>query len=478
MKVKENAASVIDPPAIHALLGSLPKPDPGRFREVLEKASLKKGLSLDETAFLLTLTDHEMIREMTETAVQVKDAIYGKRLVLFAPLYSTSHCINDCEYCGFRVTNACPRRRLSLEEIRQETEVLIRMGHKRILLVGGEDPELSVETVAAQVRAIYDVRIGSGNIRRINVNIAPQSEEGFRKIKDAGIGTYQCFQETYHPETYARLHLSGPKCDFENRLRVFERCIKAGIDDFGVGFLFGLYDHRYEVLALLQQTRHLEANFGIGPHTISIPRLEPAEGTDYYRTTPWKVSDEELVKTTAILRLSVPYTGIILSTRESPEMRHRLLRVGVSQISAGSITNPGGYAEVQGPHPSGAAGDGEEKGVVPQFEVQDHRSLDEIIRMACDEGYIPSFCTGCYRKGRTGEVFQHLAKDEHIGPMCTVNAFATLQEYLEDYASQETKDAGTRCIRRFLGDEKDPGLKNRISEGIRRVKTGERDVIV
>ncbi len=456
-------SEVIREAEIEKILHQSQKFDAKRFEEVLGRAAMKKGLPFEDVAFLLALTDSEAIKRMTELAMRVKEDIYGKRLVLFAPLYTSSYCRNECLYCGFRTKGETARKRLSLKEVEQEAEALVNMGHKRVLMVAAEDPQLNAEMIRKQVEAIYAVKLPKGNIRRVNVNVAPMEEADFREIKKAGIGTYQCFQETYHRETYKRMHLRGSKVDYDFRLHVFDRCIPAGIDDFGMGILFGLYDYRFEILALLQHVAFLEKNFGIGPHTISIPRLEPAEGTNVYETSPHIISDQDLIKATAILRLAVPYTGIILSTRESIKMRETLLNVGVSQMSAGSITNPGGYSEK------------EEN--VPQFQVQDHRSLDEVIRAACNAGFVPSFCTGCYRKGRTGEAFQDLARHEHISPFCTVNAFTTLLEYLEDFASDETRKAGETCIRKYLDNLCDSKLKLQIEERLRQIRDGKRDLL-
>jgi 2-iminoacetate synthase len=454
---------IVNEPVITELLKKSRVFDAARFQAVLQKAAEAKGLSHEDCAFLLSIQDPERIAELTECAVRIKEEIYGRRMVLFAPLYTSSFCSNDCLYCGFRANSHSQRRRLSLDEIKEEVKAIVGMGHKRILMVAGEDASLTSEQIRDQILAIYSVREPRGNIRRVNLNVAPLEIDDFRVIKCSGIGTYQCFQETYHRETYTRMHVKGRKTDYDYRIHVFDRCIKAGIDDFGAGFLFGLYDYRFEVLALLQHVAFLEKNFGVGPHTISIPRLEPAEGTDLFEKTPWRVTDEDIIKATAILRLAVPYTGIILSTRESPAMRKRLLQVGVSQMSAGSVTNPGGYSEKQE--------------FSSQFSVQDHRSLDEVIREACSSGYIPSFCTGCYRKGRTGEAFQAMAKDHHISPYCNINAVVTLLEYLEDFATPETKKVGEECIRTFLKDSKDEKVIQLAEERLKRIKSGDRDLL-
>lgn len=505
---------------IESLLENNKIRDPKKLDEILHKAKELKGLELDEIAYILNTTNENDLSLLSQAAIYVKQKIYGPRLVLFAPLYTTNYCSNDCLYCGFRSSNISTkgRKRLSYEEIKQETEAIIMMGHKRVLMVAGEDTLLSPKDLAKQVETIYSVKLPKGNIRRVNVNAAPMETSGFRELKSVGIGTYQCFQETYHPQRYQELHIRGPKKDYDYRINVFDRCITAGIDDFGMGVLFGLYDYKFEILALMQHIKYLESKFGIGPHTISIPRLEPAIGTDIYKTSPWLVSDDELLKITAILRLSVPYTGIILSTREPPALRHKLLEVGVSQMSAGSITNPGGYYQkiinstqnlhltnkifsnqtnfnnqnidsnydtiidhnhntnqFESPETSKILNN-EQHSSVSQFHIQDNRSLDEVIKEVCRENYIPSFCTGCYRKGRTGEIFQEMAKHQYIDAFCSLNAVATLQEYAEDFASEETKLVIENCLDNFIASQTDTKLKNKMIEWRKRIKNGERDI--
>ncbi|MBF0499609.1 MAG: [FeFe] hydrogenase H-cluster radical SAM maturase HydG [Candidatus Riflebacteria bacterium] len=456
-------AEIIDENKIQRLLAVSQTFDAARFDEILARALQLKGVTLEDAAFLLALSDRDAIERLTKTAVRIKEEIYGRRLVLFAPLYTSSYCANECLYCGFRASQSSLRSRLKPEQIVEETTALVNMGHKRVLLVAGEDPQLTFEDIAAQVQAVYSVKLPKGNIRRVNVNVAPTSEANFRVIKSAGIGTYQCFQETFHRETYTRMHTKGSKKDYDYRLHVFDRCIKAGIDDFGMGILFGLYDYRFELLAMLQHISWLEKEFSIGPHTISIPRLEPADGSDVLTTSSFIISDLDLIKATAILRLTVPYTGIILSTRETVSMRESLLEVGVSQMSAGSITNPGGYSE--------------NSDVVPQFEVQDHRSLDEVIRSTCKSGFIPSFCTGCYRRGRTGEKFQNMAKEQHIGSLCSLNAIITLEEYLLDFASPETRKSGEARIVDFLTSMPEGTNKMRLEKQLAETRAGRRDLL-
>ncbi|MBF0407097.1 MAG: [FeFe] hydrogenase H-cluster radical SAM maturase HydG [Candidatus Riflebacteria bacterium] len=467
--VKMKTSNIVNETVINDTIKRNSGNDLRKFDEIIQKSLKMSGISFEEVAFLLNVTDENLINKLTAAAVKVKEAIYGKRIVLFAPLYTSSYCSNECKYCGFKTTLGISRKRLTNDEIKRDTEALINMGHKRILMVAAEDPLLSASTLAGQIETIYSIKHLNGQIRRVNVNVAPMSVEDFRILKRAGIGTYQCFQETYHRDTYSEMHLRGSKSDYDNRIHVFDRCIEAGIDDFGMGFLFGLYDVKFEVLALLQHVKFLEDRFGIGPHTISIPRLESAEGSDISKVSPFLVNDTDFIKITAILRLAVPYTGIILSTRENQVMRNRLLDVGVSQLSAGSITNPGGYSEEKSSKVKELDG--------AQFEVHDQRSLDEMIYHACLSGFIPSFCTGCYRKGRTGEVFQDMAKEKHIGSYCSMNAILTLQEYVEDYASPQTRKAAEKTISEQLSVLEENENKKSLIEKLSRIKSGQRDLM-
>lgn len=438
--------------------------DPGRVREVLARARELRGLDGPDVAVLAGVSDPELIGEMFAAAREVKERIYGRRLVLFAPLYISNLCGNECLYCAFRARNTAVRRRaLTQAEIARETRLLVEQGHKRILLVAGESyPSEGFSYVRKSIETIYSVRSGRGEIRRVNVNVAPLTVDEFRELKATGIGTFQLFQETYHRGTYARVHVGGQKRDYDWRVSAMDRAMEAGIDDVGIGVLFGLFDWRFEILALLQHVRHLERRFGVGPHTISVPRLEPAVGSDMARHPPQPVSDLDFRRIVAILRLAVPYTGIILSTRECPNLRRETFALGVSQISGGSRTNPGGYAQ------------GEEDDEA-QFSVGDHRPLDDVIRDLATLGYIPSFCTACYRLGRTGRDFMDLAKPGEIKHHCDPNALTTFQEYLLDYASPATREVGERLIQQALAELPEP-LRQTTRRMMERVKQGERDV--
>ncbi|HOU54891.1 MAG TPA: [FeFe] hydrogenase H-cluster radical SAM maturase HydG [Myxococcota bacterium] len=443
--------------------------DAGRVREVLAKAREARGLDFDEVAALMGVSDPGLLEDLFQTAREVKERIYGRRLVLFAPLYVSNFCRNDCTYCAFRLRNKdVPRRALTQAEVDREVRALVRQGHKRVLLVAGESyPDEGFDYVLRCIDTIYSVKEPpSGEVRRVNVNVAPLSLEEFRALKERKIGTYQLFQETYHRETYRKVHLAGKKRDYDWRVTVMDRAMEAGIDDVGVGILFGLFDWRFEVLALMQHVRHLEQRFGVGPHTISVPRLEPAVGSDLSAHPPFAVPDVEFRKLVAILRLAVPYTGIILSTRETPNIRREAFALGVSQISAGSRTNPGGYTE------------GEcDPGSTEQFSLGDHRSLDEVVRDVASLGYIPSFCTGCYRLGRTGADFMDLAKPGEIRLHCDPNALSTFLEYLLDYGSPETRAAGEAAIEATLQGME--GKERAVSERLlAKVREGRRDVFV
>jgi 2-iminoacetate synthase len=455
----------IDEDRIWTTLAAAGRGEPAAVRAALAKARELKGLAAEDVAALATISDPELLGELFQTAREVKETIYGRRLVLFAPLYVSNLCGNDCAYCAFRASNrAIQRRALTQEEIARETRVLVEQGHKRVLLVAGESyPKEGFDYILEAIDTVYATRSGHGEIRRINVNVAPLGVEEFRQLKSRRIGTYQIFQETYHHATYQAVHPRGRKADYDWRLSVIDRAFTAGIDDVGIGVLFGLFDWRFELLALLQHIRHLEAAFGVGPHTISVPRLEPATGADLASHPPRPVSDLDFRKLVAILRLTVPYTGIILSTRESVHLRRETFALGVSQISAGSRTNPGGYA------------DGADEEGAGQFCLGDHRPLDEVIRDVAALGYVPSFCTACYRLGRTGADFMDLAKPGAIKQHCDPNALATFQEYLIDYAAAATRAEGEACIAARLG-EMGPASRRRAEEMLARVRAGERDV--
>jgi 2-iminoacetate synthase len=458
--------SFIDDGAIESILERSKAPAPSQVREILAKASEQKGLAADEVAALSYVTDRDLIEEIYKTARAVKDEIYGPRLVMFAPLYISNLCGNDCVYCAFRAKNKeLDRRALTQEEIAAEVRVLIDTGHKRILMVAGESyPRQGFQYVLDSVKTIYSVKHDKGEIRRVNVNVAPLSVEQFKQLKATGIGTYQCFQETYHRATYAEVHLAGKKREYDWRVTAMDRAMQAGIDDVGIGPLLGLYDWHYEVQAMLQHIAHLEELFGCGPHTISVPRLEPAVGSSLAAHPPHAVSDADFTKLVAILRIAVPYTGIIMSTRENPEVRRQTFALGVSQISAGSRTNPGGYAEKLDEQAA-------------QFQLGDHRSIEEVVRDAASMGYLPSFCTACYRMGRTGQDFMDLAKPGEIKYHCDPNALSTFLEYLIDYGSAELRVQGEKLISSTLErmDSQQRSISSRLLE---QVRAGKRDVAV
>ena len=456
----------IDEAAIDEAMHSAATKDAVRVREILAKAGELKGLDMDEGAVRSSVSDPELLGELFGAARDAKDAIYGARLVLFAPLYISNLCSNDCLYCAFRVRNTELKRRvLTQEEIRHEVELLVDQGHKRVLLVAGEayPKQQGFQYILDSIATVYDVKRGNGEIRRVNVNIAPLSVDDFRALKAAGIGTFQLFQETYHRETYRRMHVGGKKKDYDWRVTGMHRAMEAGIDDVGIGVLFGLADWRFEVLALMQHIRELERSYGVGPHTISMPRLEPASGSDIAEEPPMPVDDVDFRKLVAILRLAVPYTGMIMSTRETPNLRRETFALGVSQISAGSRTNPGGYAE-------------DEKFDTAQFQLGDHRSLDEVIRDVAGLGYVPSFCTACYRLGRTGMDFMDLAKPGEIKHHCDPNALSTFLEYLLDYGSDSTRAIGESLIAQKTA-EMDDVRRAHTEKMLAGVRAGDRDVL-
>ena len=461
-------ATYIDEQVIFDCLSKTALPEAARVRAIFEKAKAMQGLSFDETATLIALKDPELMEELFATARAIKDEIYGSRLVMFAPLYISNRCANECSYCAYRASNRDLNRIvLTQEQIAAETKVIIEQGHKRILMVAGESypDHNSLKYVYKAVETVYATHSGNGEIRRVNVNVAPLSVADFKDLKATGIGTYQCFQETYHRETYARVHTRGKKSDYDWRATVMDRAMEAGIDDVGIGPLFGIYDWRFELLAMLQHIRHLEERFNCGPHTISVPRLEPAAGTDFTATTPWKVSDSDFLKLIAILRLTVPYTGMIMSTRESAEVRHKCFQIGISQTSAGSRTDPGGYGHAKGDFQSS------------QFAVGDTRPLDVVVREIAEMGFTPSFCTACYRTGRTGVDFMDVAKPGAIKYHCEPNALSTFTEYLEDYASPATKEAGEQHILQQI-EAMDAKQKSIAAPMMDEVRSGKRDVFV
>jgi 2-iminoacetate synthase len=438
--------------------------------EVIAKAAEAKGLTLKESAALLNIESPELTEKLFHTAKEVKEKIYGNRLVLFAPLYLTNLCVNNCLYCAFRKDNRDLKRiTLSISEIEAEARFLVEQGQKRLLLVCGEHPKkASLEFIGEAIEKIYNININGNNIRRVNINTAPMSVENFQVLKSFGIGTYQCFQETYHFKTYREMHPEGPKKDYTYRLFAMDRALQAGIDDVGIGALFGLTDYKFETLALLSHAFDLDYKYGVGPHTISIPRLEPALNAPAAINPPHAVDDKSFKKLIAVIRLAVPYTGIILSTRERADLRRELFSVGVSQISAGSRTAPGSYKETR---------DSLEEHELEQFQLGDHRSLDEIVRDVTSLGYLPSFCTACYRSHRTGDRFMELAKTGDIGKICVPNALTTFKEYLNDYASEETKEVAEKFFKEEV--EKVTGAaKKKTEKMIERIDNGERDVFL
>ena len=465
----------IDRDKLYGLLDN-DAPSEARLNDILNKARRLKGLDLDDVAQLLCVEREEDIRKILDTAHYCKEEIYGRRLVLFAPIYTGNACVNNCVYCGFRRDNRGLRRKvLSLDEIEQETLQLLRMGHKRALLICGESPRNNADYMVEAIRRTYRTRDEKGSsIRRINVELAPMSVEDFAKLHAEKIGTYVCFQETYDPVEYGKFHPAGtPKGDYLYRLTCMDRAQEGGINDVGLGVLFGLTDYRFEVLALMEHARHLEEDFGCGPHTVSFPRIEPAEGTPFSlpENLPHPVADKDFMKIVAIIRIAMPYTGIIISTRERPAMRDELVKYGASQISAASETNPGGYEEGER---SIDAADHQKTGA--QFSLGDHRSLDEVISAMIDSGHIPSFCTGCYRKGRVGADFMDLAKPGLIKEFCKPNAMFTFREYLEDYASPETKAKGMELLKQLTQTFPKEELKRRVEGTLCKIGEGSRDL--
>jgi len=457
---------IIDEAAITRDLAEVSEPDEARLQELLDKARERHGLTRREVAELTKLRRPEAWEALLEVAGEIKQRIYGNRVVLFAPLYISNECVGNCLYCAFRRDNKqLKRRTLEPDEIAREVEWLIEHGYKRLLLVFGDHPKNNVEAIIRAVQTVYSTRRGHGEIRRVNVNAAPLSHEDFCKLQPAGIGTFQVFQETYHRSTYARVHPAGPKADYDWRLTVWDRCLPSGIDDMGLGVLFGLYDWRWDLLALLDHAAYLDREYGVGPHTISVPRLEPAYNAPLANHPPAPVSDEDFLKIVALIRLAVPYTGMILSTRERPEIRRRCLELGVSQISAGSRTSPGGYT-VEHPDETDTR----------QFELGDHRALDEVMYDLCAQGYLPSFCTACYRSGRTGQTFMSLAKPGEIHHFCLPNALLTFKEYLCDYASPKTREVGERVLRQHLQQIDSDEIRARTEAKLQQIEAGARDV--
>jgi 2-iminoacetate synthase len=461
----------IDDDLIWKQLAKWENPKPEDVRRVLKKAEQKIRLKPEEMAILIQNQDKETIEEMYALASKLKKEVYGERIVFFAPLYISNKCANNCKYCGFRDENhKIARKTLTMDEISEEIKIMIDEGQKRTVLVYGESPETGVDFICDSVQQVYNTKHKHGEIRRANINCAPLSHEELKKLKEVGIGTFQVFQETYHHETYAKVHPKETiKGNYRWRLYAQDRALDAGIDDVAIGALFGLYDWRFEAMALLYHTIHLEEKYnGVGPHTISFPRIEPAIGTAFSESPSYAVSDADFKKLVAILRLSVPYTGLILTAREKPEVRREVIPLGVSQIDAGSRIGVGGYKNSVG----NALPDKE------QFQLGDTRSLDEVVRETCEAGNIPSFCTACYRANRTGEQFMKVAKSSFVHNFCIPNAIFTLKEYLLDYASEETKKAGEETIENYLNQLDNHEQVHSIRETLQKIENGERDLRV
>ncbi len=455
----------IDPDEIWGYIQDI-REDKQRVRDVIQASLDKKRLSLEETAVLINATDPELIEEIKEGARTLKEKVYGERIVLFAPLYVGDLCTNNCQYCGFRASNKDVKRiTLNEQELVGETKALIEQGHKRLILVYGEHPKYSADFIAETVGIVYEVKHGNGEIRRVNINAAPFDIPGFRTIKDAGIGTFQIFQETYHEPTYKKVHLGGIKRNYDWRLTALDRAQEAGIDDVGIGALFGLYDWRFEVMGLVRHVNHFEAVYNVGPHTISFPRIQNAMSLDIDKKH--LVSDEEFIRLVSILRLAVPYTGMILTAREPSHTRDQILRFGVSQIDGGTNLELGGYSKGKQEAQDLSKG---------QFQINDNRSLSEIMDELINTGYIPSFCTACYRLGRTGEHFMEFSVPGFIKRYCTPNALLTLAEYLEDYASEDTKKTGYRLIDNKIDELGQEQKVARLREKVDKIKSGQRDL--
>lgn len=442
------------------------KTDKIRVREIIDKSLSKNRLSLEETAVLINANDNDLIEEIKNAANLLKTNIYGDRIVLFAPLYIGNYCNNNCTYCGFKASNKDVIRKTLLEnELKKEVLALEDRGHKRLILVFGEHQIYSPEFIANTVKTVYSVKHSNGEIRRVNINAAPQDIEGFRVIKESGIGTYQIFQETYYKPIYQKVHINGLKHNYEWRLSSMDRAMEAGIDDVGIGALFGLYDWRFDVLGLVRHVNHLEAVYNIGPHTISFPRVQYAAEMKLDPT--YLVSDEDFTKLVAILRLAVPYTGMILTARESAEIRNEVLKYGVSQIDGGTNIELGGYSE-ENKHLQNLNRE--------QFQINDNRSLNEVIDELIENELLPSFCTACYRMGRTGEHFMEFAVPGFVKRLCSPNAILTFAEYLEDYAPESTKIAGYKLINKKIEELNGHMNVKSLLDKLELIKKGQRDL--
>jgi len=436
------------------------------IQEVLNKAKNKRGLSHKEIAILLNIEDEGQLQQLLEIAGEIKNEIYGNRVVMFAPLYVSNYCVNNCKYCGYKRDNSFPRKKLTMEEVRKEVQLLEKMGHKRLALEAGEDPKnCTIDYIIECIKTIYSTQKDNGEIRRVNVNVAATSVEEYKKLHEAEIGTYILFQETYHKPTYNDMHPKSLKGDYEYHLTAFDRAMEAGIDDVGGGVLFGLADYKFEVLALMLHNEHLESKYNVGFHTISVPRLKKATGMSL-EEYPNLIDDKTFKKIVAVIRLAVPFTGIILSTRESSEMRNELLKYGISQVSAGSCTDVGGYS------------DQEEGKMKPQFYLEDHRTPKDVLKDLMENGYIPSYCTACYRKGRTGDRFMRLAKSGQIHNVCTPNALMTLAEYVYDYSDENFKVKAEEFIKNEIPKIENEKVRTLVSKNIDKIKNGQRDLFI
>ena len=466
-ELTKDAVNFIDDNLLHNLINNT-KENPAVYRKVFEKSRNKQALTLEETAALLAIKSKDGLHELYETAKELKRSIYGNRIGLFAPLYIGNSCVNNCKYCGFRANaKGVVRKTLNNDELVQEVLSLEQRGHKRLILVYGESPRYTPEFIAETVKTCYNTKTSNGEIRRVNINAAPLDIEGYKVVKAAGIGTFQVFQETYHKKTYAKYHPAGDiKGDYMWRLNAMDRAFEAGIDDLGIGALFGLYDWRFEVLGLVSHAIHLQTRYGVGPHTISFPRIQPAQ--DLNIKLPYQVSDEHFKQLVAVLRLAVPYTGLIMTARENKNVRDDVIEFGVSQIDAGTRLEIGGYEKKEG---------APQELDKEQFQVGDTRELDDVIYWLLTREFIPSFCTSCYRVGRTGEHFMEYAIPGFIKTFCTPNAMLTLAEYLEDYSSQKTKEAGYRLIEKELALLPDNTQKDKVRERLNEIKNGKRDLL-
>lgn len=448
---------------IYKILEETKNPSNEQIKEVLNRAKNREGLDYKDIAILLQAEDEKDLKEIYSLAGEIKKDIYGKRVVVFAPLYVSDYCVNNCVYCGYKRDNKFNRRRLTMDEVAQEVKILEQMGHKRLALELGEDPvNAPIDYVLECLDTIYKTQNNNGEIRRVNVNIAATTVENYKLLKEKGIGTYILFQETYHKPTYDKMHPKSLKGDYNYHLTAFDRAMEAGIDDVGAGVLFGLADPRFEVLGLMMHNAHLEEKFGVGFHTISVPRLQPANGVSL-ENYPHLLDDKMFKKIVAILRIAVPFTGLILSTRETPEMRKELLKYGVSQISAGSSTGVGGYKERE---------EGKE---VKQFKTNDERSPIEILKELLSDGYIPSYCTACYRKGRTGDRFMSLAKSGNIKYVCEPNALMNLLEFTLDYGDEELYKKSLEIIDKEVENIEREDIKSLTKESMEKMKKGQRD---